>query len=389
MNSLVGSLSIIGLSVAIGTLFTVLAIINGFDQELRERLLAATPHGVIYSRNPDLNLADFRQEVIPHPNIAGVSPLVESKGMVVATGNLASIKLKGIDPVLEKTVSILPDYMVSGHFDELSKEGFRVVIGEELARQLNVVKGGWMTLVLPEISFSMAGPHLTTRRLSIAGIYRLGLDMDRDVVFMDIDDVKKLKRQAFIDGLTIKTKDIFLATQTIFDVVYSKESLYGYSWERQNGALYDAIGTQKATLAFLVMFLVIAAVFNVSSNLVLTVNDAKSDIAILRTMGASNNDISIVFLLGGIYIGVLGLLGGLVLGFLITTFLPLIFNSLNDFYQAGLMKEYFIKYLPTKILLEDVSAIFLATLLSTMLFSVIPARRAAKIHPAKVLSFEI
>ena len=387
-SSLVGPLSIIGVAVAIAALFTVLSIVNGFDKEFRERLLAATPHGVIYSDDPDFNLAKMRDSLLSNSNIEGVAPFIESRGMIVSSGTLASVSVRGIDPDIEGAVSILPEAIVVGDLKSLESSNFNVVLGRDLANTLRLSIGDQITLVLPQVSVSLAGSHLTTRRLEVVGFFELDLDIDSNLLIMHANDLRRLKRQKKIDGVSIKTKNVFQASRTVFDVIYSEDSLNGYSWQQSHGALYEAIGTQKATLAFLMMFLVVAAIFNISSNLALTVTQAKPEIAVLKTLGASQRDILIIFLLSGLYIGLLGVLAGFALGFGVTTVLAPLFNFLNDTLQSGFMDEYFIKHFPTKIIFSDVAAIFLTALATIIIFSVMPARKAAKMMPARVLNLE-
>ena len=387
-SSLVGPLSIIGVAVAIAALFTVLSIVNGFDKEFRERLLAATPHGVIYSDDPDFDLAKMRDSLLSNSNIEAVAPFIESRGMIVSSGTLASVSVRGIDPEIEGTVSILPEAIVVGDLKSLESSNFNVVLGRDLANTLRLSIGDQITLVLPQVSVSLAGSHLTTRRLEVVGFFELDLDIDSNLLIMHANDLRRLKRQKKIDGVSIKTKNVFQASRTVFDVIYSEDSLNGYSWQQSHGALYEAIGTQKATLAFLMMFLVVAAIFNISSNLALTVSQAKPEIAVLKTLGASQRDILIIFLLSGLYIGLLGVLAGFALGFGVTTVLAPLFNFLNDSLQSGFMDEYFIKHFPTKIIFSDVAAIFLTALATIIIFSVMPARKAARMMPARVLNLE-
>ena len=387
-GSLAGPLSIIGVAVAIAALFTVLSIVNGFDKEFRERLLAATPHGVIYSDDPDFDLAKMRASLLSNSNIEAAAPFIESRGMIVSSGTIASVSVRGIDPEIEGTVSILPEAIVVGDLKSLESSNFNVVLGRDLANTLRLSIGDQITLVLPQVSVSLAGSHLTTRRLEVVGFFELDLDIDSNLLIMHANDLRRLKRQKEIDAVSIKTRDVFQASRTVFDVIYSKDSLNGYSWQQSHGALYEAIGTQKATLAFLMMFLVVAAIFNISSNLALTVSQAKPEIAVLKTLGASQRDILIIFLLSGLYIGLLGVLAGFALGFGVTTVLAPLFNFLNDSLQSGFMDEYFIKHFPTKIIFSDVAAIFLTALATIIIFSVMPARKAARMMPARVLNLE-
>jgi lipoprotein-releasing system permease protein len=390
LMSFIGLLSISGLTLAVAVLLTVLSVMNGFERELRERVLGVMPHGTVYSRTgyPGAGWQAVRKAVLAHPDITGVAPLIEGKGMLMANGELLGVSFRGIDTDLEPDVSILPQFMATGAFDTLSDDRFGTILGAETAETLGVGIGEKVTLVLPEARLTLAGAVLTTRQLTVSGVFQVGADADKEVILLDLKDAMKLKRQKHIDGLVVRTGDLFEVPRVLHEISLSNPDLVGVSWMRRNGSLYDAIGTQKATMFLLLMILVAVAAFNVVSNLVMTVDDNRSGIAILRTMGASPRDIRSVFLLHGLFVGLSGLVLGLVLGILLTISLSPLYAMVSDIFGLSLMKEYFIRYLPTEILLTDIALIFTVTVFICLIATLYPASRAAGANPVEALQHE-
>ena len=388
--SFIGLLSIVGLTLAVAVLVTVLSVVNGFERELRERILGVLPHGTIYSRH---GFADWQREMKAfraHPDVTGVAPLIEGTGLLVNAGKLHGVQFRGIDTRLEADVSILPGLMTSGDFDSLADRKFGVVIGAELAVMLDIGLGDTVSLVLPQVRYSLGGPVLTTRQLTVTGLFRVGADLDKSQVLLSLDDAMKLKRQSHIDGLVLRLDDMFDAPRVLHEIVleHDNQDLFGVSWMRQNGSLYDAIGTQKATLFLLLMILVAVAAFNVVSNLVMTVDDNKGEIAILKTMGASTSDMRLIFILHGMMVCVTGLAMGLLLGLLLTACLESFYAGVSEFFGLNLMSEYFIRYLPVEVQVEDILMIIGVSLFICLLATIYPATRAANANPVEVLAHE-
>lgn len=387
--SFIGLLSIGGLTLAVAVLVTVLSVVNGFDRELRERVLGVLPHGTIYPRQEIFDWSDIKARALAAPGVVGVAPVVEGAGLLIAGGKLEGVKFKGVDVSQEPDVSILPDYVMDAEFSDLENQRYGALLGAELAESLGVRKGDNVNLVLPRVSFGLAGPVLTTRRLTVVGLFQVGADIDRDQVILNLHDARKLKRQAGIDGLVIRADDLFEAPAILHRLMLdSSDPVYGVSWMRSSGNLYEAIGTQKATLFLLLMILVSVAAFNVVSNLVMTVDDHRSEIAILRTMGATPMDMRLVFVMHGLLVGCIGLVAGVVLGLLLTISIGRVFAVLNDTLNLNLMGEYFIRYLPTEIWWQDIAVIVITTLVICSVTTLYPASRAAAAHPIEALRYD-
>ena len=389
--SFVGLLSVSGLVLAVAVLVTVLSIMNGFERELRERVLGVVPHGTLYSRGKIDDwqhlVAEFRQ----HSSVLGAAPVVEGSGLVVRDETLVGVSFQGVLPEYEQTVSRLPRYFISGGLDSLTEKPFGVVMGQELADTLGLVVGGKVTLVLPGLTYTLAGPAFTTRALNLVGLFRVGADIDRHQLFVHLPTALRLKRQRGVDGIVIKTADVFAAPQVLHELVQSSEdkTLYGVSWMRRYGNLYDAIGTQKATMFLLLIILVAVAAFNIVSNLVMTVDENRSGIAILRTLGASPFDLRLVFMVHGMLVGVFGVLLGVASGVLLTLSLSTLYRVVSDWFSLNLMSEYFIRQLPTEILMSDITYISVVSLIICLVATIYPATRAANAIPVEVLQHEV
>ena len=389
LMSFIGLLSISGLTLAVAVLVTVLSVVNGFERELLTRVLGVLPHGIVYVQDADFDWRSLRLRVLQHPDIEAAAPIVEGAGLVIAGGELAGVGIRGVDPMLEPSVSILPEFMESGSFESLADESYGVVIGAELAERLGVLVGDGLTLVLPQVAFSIAGPVVTTRRLKVTGIFRMGADQDKEQIILNIRDALRLKRQGAVNSIAIKTNDLFEAPRILHELGLEEGNLYGMSWMRRNGNLYEAIRTQKTTLFLLLLILVVVAAFNLISNLVMTVDDNRSSIAILRTLGASPTDIRFIFAVHGLAVGMIGLASGILLGLLLTSMVSVLFSSVTSFFGLNLMQAYFIRYLPTEVQLTDIAAIASISLLICGLMTIYPASRAASANPVETLRHEV
>ena len=389
LMSFVGFLSVSGLALAVAVLVTVLSVVNGFERELRERVLGVLPQGGLYTKSQDFDWQRLRQEALLHRAVTGAAPSVEGTGLAMHAGRLNGIQFRGIDTELESSVSNLPGFVSAGGLLALAEQKFGVLLGAELAVALDVVTGDKITLVLPSVTYTPAGPSMTTRRLKVVGIFEVGADLDKNLMLLRLHDAMKLKRQTHVDSLTLKFTDLFRAPEILHDLsLSSSQEVFGVSWMRQNGNLYDAIQTQKATMFLLLMVLVAVAAFNLVSNLVMTVDDNQSEIAILKTMGASNRDVLIVFVAHGLMVSMVGLVLGLLVGIALTSSLGIIYNFLTNALSLDLMSEYFIRYLPTDIRFEDVGMIGLVSFIICSLATFFPASKAARTNPVEILAHE-
>ncbi len=388
--SFMSLISITGLVLGVAVLVLVLSVMNGFEEELRRRVLGVVPHGVIYSRESAVNWDLARRRFEDHAEVEAVAPLIEGNGLILANGELAGVNFTGIDPQLEPGVSIVQNYFLSGGLASLVDGGYRVLLGQPLASILNVDVGDKITLVLPDLRLGLAGPMPTMKRLTVAGLFKVGSDLDKSQLYLHIRDAQKIKRQQDIDGLRIRVSDLFQAPRILHELILKSddEPLYAFSWMRRHGNLYDAIQMQKTTMFLLLLMLVAVAAFNVVSNLMMTVQDKRSDIAILRTMGASHGSIRRIFIFHGCFVGIVGITIGILIGSLLAFWLGDIYRFVDEGLGLGLMDEYFIQYLPTRILASDLVVVAVLSFLICFLATIYPASRAAASNPIEALQYE-
>lgn len=384
------AISVTGLVLGVAVLVIVLSIMNGFERELRERVLSVLAHGVLAADQPFENWSETAAQIEQHPEVIGTAPIQEGNALVVANGVVAGIQLAGISPVHEVKVSRIPDYMIEGEFTSLESGEFCLLLGDSLARKLGVGVGQNVTLVLPEAQMTLAGAQPRMRRFEVGGIFRVGSDADKTQLYIHIDDALRLGRKRGVSSIRIAVADLFDAPRIMREIASSlpRQDWYGTSWLRRHGNLYDAIQTQKTTLFLLLLMLVAVAAFNIVSNLVLIVNDKRADIAILRTMGASGREILQIFLYQGLLIGAGGIAVGLIIGSLTATYITTLYQWVDRTLGLGLMDEYFIHYLPSQILVEDLVLIGLVSLFICFLATLYPAFVAGKTLPAEALRYE-
>jgi lipoprotein-releasing system permease protein len=228
------------------------------------------------------------------------------------------------------------------------------------------------------------------KRFTISGLFRVGSDIDKSQLYIHIGDAMKIKRQSQIDGVRIRLDDLFAAPGVLHNLVLTTgdRELYASSWMGRHGNLYDAIQMQKTTMFLLLLLLVAVAAFNVVSNLMMTVQDKYSDIAILRTIGASPGSIRAVFIMHGCLVGVLGITTVIVLGALLTNWLSEIYVLIDEAFGLGIMDEYFIQYLPTRLLAGDILIIAAVSFVICLLATIYPATKAAAANPVEALRYE-
>ena len=385
--SFVGLLSVGGLVVAVAVLVTVLSVMNGFQRELEERVLSILPHGYLHAELDDpRSLASLVDAVRAHPQVKAVAPALEAGGFLVKGASLHEVAIKGVDPARETAVSRLPDYMTAGSWAALA-EPFTLLLGAPLAEALGLAVGDRVVLALPELRFGLAGPALTSKRMTVGGVFETGADLDDKLLLVSLADGLKLKRQTRARSLVVRTADLQAAPRVIRGLG-RLHRLAAEAWDLRHGGLYEAIQTQKATILLLLLTLVAVAAFNVVANLVMTVDESRGRIAILRTLGASPGEIRAIFLLHGLLVGVAGLLLGLTAGLGLAYGLAESFAAITGFLGVSPMDEYFVRYLPVEVRVADLLLIGGISLAVCAGAAVYPAGRAARVQPAPALARE-
>jgi lipoprotein-releasing system permease protein len=382
----------IGLMLGVAVLIIVLSVMNGFDRELKQRILGMVPHAIIEGSGPLENWETVDAAVEKHPRVLAAAPFIQGQGMVTGGGEVRGVLLNGILPEQERTVSIIENHMEQGSLGDLKSGEFGIIIGRFLASSLRLQLGDKITVVLPEASVTPAGVLPRLKRFTVKGVFSVGAELDGSYTLIHMDDAAKLMRtDGKAQGIRLLVDDLFAAPRVAEQAAQLLSGRYYISdWTRTHGNLFQAIRMEKTMIGLLLMFIVAVAAFNIVSTLVMVVTDKTADIAILRTMGATPGRIMRIFIVQGAVIGIFGTLVGTALGILgalnISAFISWLEVALgHQFLSADV---YFISYLPSQLLWEDVMIISGSGLAMSLLATIYPAWRASRIDPADALRYE-
>jgi len=391
--SFISLVSMLGLMLGVAALILVLSVMNGFDRELKDRILGMVPHASITGYDqPIEDWKSISSTVLDDPRVIGTAPFIHAQGMLTNAGQVRGVMVQGVDPEAEKAVSIVADHMLNGSWDTLKEANFGIVLGDLLARYLGVRMGDKVTLVLPEASISVAGVTPRLKRFTVVGIFSVGAELDSSLAYINIDDAAKIKRiPEGVEGIRLTLDDLFKAPSAVREIGSKLPGYYLISaWTRTHGNLFQAIQMEKKMIGLLLFLIVFVAAFNIVSTLVMVVTDKKSDIAILRTLGATPGMIMRIFMVQGVVIGFAGTLLGAGLG----TLLALTVTDLVAWLESVLGVQflsadvYFISYLPSQLNMSDVVLITASAMSISFLATLYPAWRASKTQPAEALRYE-
>ncbi|MCK7549941.1 lipoprotein-releasing ABC transporter permease subunit [Marinobacter goseongensis] len=390
--SFISLTSMIGLMLGVAVLIIVLSVMNGFDRELKQRILGMVPHAVIEGSDNIRDWESIVRRVEEHPRVLAAAPFIQGQGMVTGGGDVRGVLLNGILPDQERDVSIIENHMIEGNLDDLKSGDFGIIIGRTMASSLRLQLGDKVTVVLPEASVTPAGVLPRLKRFTVRGVFSVGAELDGNYTLVHMDDASKLMRtNGQAQGVRLLVDDLFAAPRVAEQAARSLDGRYYISdWTRTHGNLFQAIRMEKTMIGLLLMFIVAVAAFNIVSTLVMVVTDKTADIAILRTMGATPGRIMRIFIIQGGVIGIFGTLVGTALGVFgalnISAFISWLESALgHQFLSADV---YFISYLPSQLQWQDVFIISGAGLAMSLLATIYPAWRASRVDPAEALRYE-
>jgi lipoprotein-releasing system permease protein len=393
--SFISAISMGGVALAVMLLITVLSVMNGFETELRERILGMASHVTVSGGDGALgDWRDVRERVVKRAaEVEAAAPYVGGEGMLRSGRNLSGTLLRGVLPELEIGVSDVESHMLSGSLHDLTPGGYRIVIGAELARILGVEVGDKVDLMIPQATVTPAGILPRFRRFEVAGVFEVGMyEYDRGLVFVHLRDAATLYRlDDAVTGLRLRLADLFEAPAVSrqLELILPAE-LWLSDWTREHANFFRAIATEK-TVMFIILSLIIAvAAFNIVSMLVMVVTDKQGDIAILRTLGMSPRSVMAIFMVQGSLIGVIGTLVGVALGVLLSINIENIVPLLERLLSTDLLSAdvYYISQLKAELHGDDVTRIAVMALGLSFLSTLYPARRAASVQPAEALRYE-
>jgi lipoprotein-releasing system permease protein len=392
--SLISAISMLGIAIAVAVLIVVLSVVNGFERELQDRLLAMSAHASIESSDGRLSDWEAWVEIAERqPDVTAAAPFVNGQGLLVFGNNLSGAELRGIDPTLEARVSGVGGTVLEGDLESLTAGQFNIVIGIELAKELQASIGDKLTLTLAEGTVTPAGLMPRYRRFTVSGIYRVGMyEFDRRLAFVNIEDSQKLYRKGDdVSGIRLAVADIFNAPNTVREAALAGGGgVLVSDWTRRHVNFFRSIQITKSILFVILLMVIAVAAFNIVSTLVMVVRDKQADIAILRTAGATPGDILRVFVTQGTVIGVLGTFSGMVLGVLLSLNLEGIVHFMEASFGVKFLAAdvYFISDLPADLRIPDVVRICSIALVLALLSTLYPAWRGAKTSPAEALRYD-
>ncbi|MBM4181852.1 MAG: lipoprotein-releasing ABC transporter permease subunit [Betaproteobacteria bacterium] len=392
--SFISVISMAGIALGVMALIVVMSVMNGFQEELRARILGVASHLEI--SGPAGRLADWpglAAQVARHPEVRGSAPYVSGQALLVVGSETKGALVRGLLPQEEGKVAEFAGHMQAGRLDSLRPGEFNIALGNDLARALGVFPGDKVAVIAPQGVVTPAGMLPRIKQFTVSGIFQMGMfEYDAGLALMHLEDAQKLYRLGGeVSGLRVKLADLERAPRVLRDLAGSLEGDYYLSdWTMRHTSFFQAVQIEKRMMFIILTLIVAVAAFNIISTLVMAVTDKQSDIAILRTLGAHPGSIMAIFMVQGSLIGVFGTLAGLVSGVLLAlnleTVVPWIERAVGlDLFPADV---YYISDLPSKLNWPDVWTIGGVALLLSFLATLYPSWRAAHIQPAEALRYE-
>lgn len=392
--SFIAASSMAGIALGVAALIVVLSVMNGFQTQVRDRMLSVLPHIELYMPRmaEDQMLEQWptvAQAASENSQVQGAAPFVAAQGMIVRGQALTGVQVRGIDPGLESNVSDIAGQMQEGDLGTLQSGSFSIVLGNQIALNLGVGVGDTVLLLAPQGSISPAGFTPRMRQFTVSGIFSSGYyEYDASLAFIHFEDAARVFRDSGSSGVRLRIEDMQrapLVAQELQNVLPS--FVRAQDWTQNNRTWFAAVQTEKRMMFLILALIVAVAAFNLLSSLVMAVKDKRSDIAILRTLGASPSEIARIFLVQGALIGVVGTLLGVGFGMLVAYNIDVIVPFIEGILGVQFLPQqiYFISDLPSNPQVSDILIIAATSLVLSLLATLYPSWRASSLQPAQVL----
>jgi lipoprotein-releasing system permease protein len=392
--SFVAGTSMVGIALGVAALIVVLSVMNGFQKEVRDRMLSVLPHIEIYVPGAEPlkvldEWSDLAKQARQSTQVTGAAPFVAAQAMLMRGQDLRGVQVRGIDPVAEKEVSDAGNQMVRGKMTDLKPGSFGIVLGQELADLVQVRIGQTVMMLAPAANISPVGFTPRMRQFTLVGTFRSGhYEYDSSLAFVDAKDAANMFRDGGIAGVRLRVTDMHRAPEIAQSLIaLLPRNVAIADWSRNNRTWFAAVQTEKRMMFLILTLIVAVAAFNLLSSLVMAVKDKQSDIAILRSFGATPVEIARIFLVQGALIGVvgtlLGVMGGVAIAFNVDVLVPAIERMIGA--QFLPREIYFINALPSDPQFSDITTIGVTSLIMSLLATLYPSWRASRLQPAEVL----
>lgn len=387
--SFISASSTIGIALGVMVLIIGLSAMNGFEYELKNRILAVVPNAELEAvSTPISDWPLAQQQVLGHAEVVGAAPYIKLNGLLQKGNELKAIQIRAVDSEAEKQVSQVYNYVAEGSWDSLANQHRSIVLGRGIADSLGVTIGDTVTVLLSQqAEKSFKAPR--RYRFKISGIIHLSGQLDNNLAYVPLADAQDIQnKHQQVDGISLKVSDIFSANRIVREAGATlNHYLYVRSWMTTQGFLYQDIQMVKSLMYVILILVIAVACFNIVTTLVMAVNDKRADIAILKTMGASNMLLRIIFVVHGGVNGVLGVVSGTLLGILVsenlTHLIKLVEKMLGQAFLSG--DIYFIDFLPSKLEINDVLVVAAVAMIMSIIATIYPANKACLVQPAREL----
>jgi lipoprotein-releasing system permease protein len=391
--SFISLISMVGIALGVAVLIVVLSVMNGFQTEVRTRILGVASHLMLVGPNGVLNdWQSVARTASEHPRVVAAAPFVQGQGMLTSDRAARGVAVRGILPDAEDRVADFGQHVVSGRIDALQPGAFGIVLGADLARALGVMPGDKLALIAPQGVITPAGVVPRLKQFTVVATFDVGFnEADAGLALIHLDDAQKLYQMGEqVSGVRLKLQDLFEARSVGYEITARMPELIAWDWSRSHPNLFRAVQIEKRMMFIILTLIIAVATFNVVSTLVMLVTDKQADIAILRTLGAAPRSIMQVFMVQGSVIGVVGTLLGVVGGVLLALNVETVVPAIESVFGLKFMPKdvYLIPDLPSEVQADDIIGIALISLALAFLATLYPSWRASKINPAEALRYE-
>ena len=381
-------LAVTGITIGVSSLIIVMSVMNGFEKELQDRILGVVPHAVVYSDEPIKNYDSLIDQLKLADGVEEAVPYISFQALITSNSISKGVSVNGIDVELEDRVSILPDYMLYGSLEDLSKDN-TIVIGSWLASYLGIFVGDSITITTSDIKSSIIGSYPRSINLQVVGIFELRAEIDQSLVLISHELAQKFKSlNDETQSIRLKTSNLFLADKIAYLAIPDNTGLKSSSWKETHGTLFEAIQFEKLLISLMLFLIVAVASILVLSTIVMTVKSKEREVGILKTIGANNQQLVMIFFFQGLMVSLIGLLMGLMLGLIVTFNINNFITFLEGVMGRNLLEAYFINYFPYYIDYEQIAFICFISLIFSLLASLFPALRVTKLNPIEILRHE-